>query len=76
MLAAFSSTSCRLTLPQLVELSPFFSPSPERQHPLFVGQKQTTLVELNIQTGELGAVFGGRQAGVWCGAQRTTSMQA
>ena len=56
-----------LTLPQLVELSPFSFAGDDTR--VFVGQKQTTLVELNIQTGELGAVFGGRQAGVWCGAQ-------
>lgn len=56
-----------LTLPQLVELSPFSFAGDDSR--VFVGQKQTTLVELNIQTGELGAVFGGRQAGVWCGAQ-------
>ncbi|SNX85150.1 related to IRE1 - protein kinase [Melanopsichium pennsylvanicum] len=56
-----------LTLPQLVELSPFSFAGDDTR--VFVGQKQTTLVELNIQTGELGAVFGGRHAGVWCGAQ-------
>lgn len=56
-----------LTLPQLVELSPFSFAGDDTR--VFVGQKQTTLVELNIQTGELGAVFGGRQAGIWCGAQ-------
>lgn len=56
-----------LTLPQLVELSPFSFAGDDTR--VFVGQKQTTLVELNIETGELGAVFGGRQAGVWCGAQ-------
>ncbi|TKY89973.1 hypothetical protein EX895_001271 [Sporisorium graminicola] len=56
-----------LTLPQLVELSPFSFAGDDTR--VFVGQKQTTLVELNIHTGELGAVFGGRQAGVWCGAQ-------
>lgn len=56
-----------LTLPQLVELSPFSFAGDDTR--VFVGQKQTTLVELNIDTGELGAVFGGRQAGVWCGAQ-------
>ncbi|PWZ03630.1 hypothetical protein BCV70DRAFT_154574 [Testicularia cyperi] len=56
-----------LTLPQLVELSPFSFAGDDTR--VFVGQKQTTLVELNIHTGELGAVFGGRQGGVWCGAQ-------
>lgn len=56
-----------LTLPQLVELSPFSFAGDDSR--VFVGQKQTTLVELNIQTGELGAIFGGRQAGVWRGAQ-------
>ncbi|SPO35666.1 related to IRE1 - protein kinase [Pseudozyma flocculosa] len=56
-----------LTVPQLVELSPFSFAGDDTR--VFVGQKQTTLVELDVRTGKLGAVFGGREGGVWCGAQ-------
>ena len=56
-----------LTLPQLVELSPFSFAGDDTR--VFVGQKQTTLVELDVRTGQLGAVFGGRAGGIWCGAQ-------
>ncbi|KAN0061132.1 bifunctional endoribonuclease/protein kinase ire1 [Thecaphora frezii] len=56
-----------LTLPQLVELSPFSFAGDDSR--VFVGQKQTTLVELDVRTGKLGAVFGGREGGVWCGAR-------
>ncbi|UZJ53130.1 hypothetical protein CBS101457_002450 [Exobasidium rhododendri] len=54
-----------LTLPQLVDLSPFSFPGDNSR--VFVGHKSTSLVELDIQSGRIGAVFGGGQdAGVWC----------
>ena len=54
-----------LTLPQLVELSPFSFPGDNTR--VFVGHKTTSLVEIDIQSGKIGAVFGGGQdTGVWC----------
>jgi hypothetical protein len=54
-----------LTLPQLVDLSPFSFPGDNSR--VFVGHKSTSLVEIDIQSGRIGAVFGGGQdAGVWC----------
>ncbi|PWN46836.1 hypothetical protein IE53DRAFT_382586 [Violaceomyces palustris] len=58
-----------LTVPQLVELSPFSFAGDDTR--VFVGRKQTTLVELDVRTGKLGAVFGGEKAGVWCGENVT-----
>lgn len=58
-----------LTLPQLVELSPFSFPGDASR--VFVGRKSTSLVELDVRTGKIGAVFGGAQGGggVWCNAE-------
>lgn len=54
-----------LSLPQLVELSPFSFPGDNSR--VFVGHKSTSLVELDIRSGKIGAVFGGGQnADVWC----------
>lgn len=53
-----------LTLPQLVELSPFSFPGDASR--VFVGHKTTSLVELDVRTGKIGAVFGGKDAGLWC----------
>lgn len=53
-----------LTLPQLVELSPFSFPGESNR--VFVGKKKAKLVEIDAKTGKIGAVFGGDE-GVWCG---------
>lgn len=54
-----------LTVPQLVELSPFSFAGDDSR--VFAGHKESKLVEIDVRTGTLGAVFGG-EAGVWCGA--------
>lgn len=61
-----SMSKLPLTLPQLVELSPFSFPGDASR--VFVGHKSTTLVELDVRSGKIGAVFGGSQSsgGVWC----------
>ncbi|KAK0559061.1 bifunctional endoribonuclease/protein kinase ire1 [Tilletia horrida] len=46
-----------LTLPQLVQLSPFSFAGDDSR--IFIGKKSTTLVELDIATGSIGAVWGG-----------------
>ncbi|KAE8258419.1 hypothetical protein A4X13_0g1705 [Tilletia indica] len=46
-----------LTLPQLVQLSPFSFAGDDSR--IFIGHKSTTLVELDIATGSIGAVWGG-----------------
>ncbi|CAD6900588.1 unnamed protein product [Tilletia controversa] len=46
-----------LTLPQLVQLSPFSFAGDDTR--IFIGHKSTTLVELDIATGSIGAVWGG-----------------
>lgn len=54
-----------LDIPQLVELSPFSFPGdPSR---VFVGRKKAKLVEIDLKSGKIGAVFGGEE-GVWCGS--------
>ncbi|KAK0551392.1 bifunctional endoribonuclease/protein kinase ire1 [Tilletia horrida] len=50
-----------LTLPQLVQLSPFSFAGDDSR--IFIGHKSTTLVELDIATGSIGAVWGGGGAG-------------
>ncbi len=45
-----------LSLPQLVSLSPFTFAGDESK--IFIGKKDTKLVEINLLTGEIGAVFG------------------
>jgi serine/threonine-protein kinase/endoribonuclease IRE1 len=63
--AKTSLSKLPLSLPQLVELSPFSFPGDNSR--VFVGHKSTSLVEIDIQSGRIGAVFGGGQnAGVWC----------
>ncbi|MCO5565342.1 hypothetical protein L7F22_019015 [Adiantum nelumboides] len=61
-----SMSKLPLTLPQLVELSPFSFPGDASR--VFVGHKSTSLVELDVRSGKIGAVFGGSQSsgGVWC----------
>lgn len=53
-----------LSLPQLVELSPFSFPGDNSR--VFAGHKSTSLVEIDVRSGKIGAVFGGQDAGVWC----------
>lgn len=52
-----SMSKLPLTLPQLVELSPFSFPGDASR--VFVGHKSTSLVELDVRSGKIGAVFGG-----------------
>lgn len=61
-----------MTLPQLVDLSPFSFPGDASR--VFVGHKRTSLVEIDIASGQIGAVFGGSSvsgddADRWCNAE-------
>lgn len=52
----FKLSKLPLNLPQLVALSPFSFAGDDSR--IFVGKKESKLVELNILTGEVGAVYG------------------
>ncbi|KDN52510.1 hypothetical protein K437DRAFT_254094 [Tilletiaria anomala UBC 951] len=46
-----------LNVPQLITLSPFSFPGDDSR--VFIGKKESRLVEVNARTGEIGAIYGG-----------------